>query len=79
MESAFPFGGRCKVGFPAIIKQARTRGKYWIKREARPLQSDCSKKSDIEVHAPSGAKVGDIQSLYRIKCAKRTLPIARSF
>jgi len=79
MESTFPIGGRSKVGFPAIIKQARTRGKYWIKREACPLQGDSSKKSDIEVRASSGAKVGDIQSLYRIKCPKRTLLICRAF
>jgi hypothetical protein len=47
MESAFPFGGRRKVGFPAIIEQASTRGKYRIKREAGLLQSDSSKKGDI--------------------------------
>jgi hypothetical protein len=79
MESTFPFGGRRKVGFPTIIKQARTRGEYWIKREACPLQSNCSKKSDIEIRATASVNVGDIQSLYRIKCAKRTSPISRAF
>ena len=79
MESTFPFGGRRKVGFAAIIKQARTRGKYRIKRKARPLQGNGSEKSDIEVRAPSGAEVGDIQGLYRIECTKRTPPISRAF
>lgn len=54
VESAFPFGGRRKVGFPAIIEQAGAGRKYRIKREARPLQSNSSKKSDIEVRAPTG-------------------------
>jgi hypothetical protein len=81
MESPFPFGGRRKVGFPAIIKQASARGKYRIKREAGLLQSDSSKKSDIEVRAPSGPKVlrREIQSLYRIKCAKRAPRICLAF
>src|SRR5579859_2079814 len=78
MESAFPFRGRCKIGFAAIIKQARTGGKYRIKREACPLQSDRSKKSDIEVRPSSRARVRAIQSLYRIKCAKQTPPIFRA-
>jgi hypothetical protein len=56
MESTFPFGGRCEVGFTAIIKQARTRGKYWIKREACALQSDSSKKGEIEVGPRPGLK-----------------------
>jgi hypothetical protein len=72
MESTFPFGGRCEVGFTAIIKQARTRGKYWIKREACALQSDSSKKGEIEVGAPSRPKVGDIQSLYRRRSSTHT-------
>ena len=79
MESTFPFGGRCEIGFSAIIKQARTRGKYWVKRDACPLQCDSSKKGDIKVGAPSRAQMGDIQGLYRIKRAKRAPTICRAF
>src|SRR5262249_8885201 len=53
VESALPFRGRRKVGFPAIIQQAGAGRKYGIKWESRPLQSDSSKKSDIEIRAPS--------------------------
>jgi len=81
MESAFSFGCRGKVGFGAIIKQAGARGKYRIKREAGGLQSDSSKKSDIEVRARSGPEMlgSEIQSLYRIESAKRTPRISLEF
>jgi hypothetical protein len=79
VKSALPFRGRRKVGFPAIIKQAGAGRKYGIKWESRSLQSDSSKKSDIEIRAPSSGRVlgRNIQSLYGIKCAKRTPRIPR--
>src|SRR5437868_5713146 len=71
VESALPFGSRRKVGFPAIIQQTGAGRKYRIKRQARPLQSYGSKKSDVEVRAPPNERRGrDIQTLYRIECAK---------
>src|SRR3954452_21148580 len=79
MKSAFPFGGRCEVGFSAISKQARARGKYRIERNARPLQGNRSEKGDIEVGSPSRAELGHVQGLYRIECTKRASPISRLF
>jgi hypothetical protein len=56
MESAFPFGGRPKVGFPAMVKQGRSGGKYRIKRETCLLQGDSPEKSNIQVCARSASK-----------------------
>ena len=42
MESTFPFGDRCEVGFSAVFKQARPGGKNRIKREACSLQGNGS-------------------------------------
>src|SRR6266550_9514714 len=54
MESALLFGGRRKVGFPAMVKQAGAGGKYRIKRQTCLRQSDSPKKSDIQVPARPG-------------------------
>ena len=56
MESAFPFGGRCKVGFPAMLEQAGAGGKYRIKRQTCLLQRYGAKKSNIQVRPRSGSK-----------------------
>ena len=77
MEAALPFGGRCKVGVPAMLQQAGAGGKYRIERQARLLQRNGAKKSDIEVRPRSGSSAvrADVQRLYRIKCAERAARI----
>ena len=80
MKSAFPLGGGGKVGFSAVVQQARARGKYRVKRNAGSLQSDSSQKGDIEVVAPSRAvEVGGIQGFDRIECPKRAPPFSGFF
>src|SRR6185369_6916345 len=56
MELALPFGRRCEVGFPAMLKQAGAGGKYRIERQARLLQRHGPKKSNIEVRTLSGGQ-----------------------
>lgn len=53
VEPAFPFGGRRKVGLPAILKQAGAGREYRIEREACALQCHSSKKGDVEIGASS--------------------------
>src|SRR3569832_2298928 len=77
MKSAFPFGGRSKVGISAIIEQACACGKYRVERKAGPLQRDGPEKSNVEISAAPGAEVRDIQRLYCIECAKHAPAICR--
>ena len=81
MESALLFGRRCKVGFPAMLKQAGAGGKDWIEREARLLQRNGAKKSNIEVRPRSWSETfgAGVQRLHRIKCAERAPRIVREF
>src|SRR6185312_894863 len=62
MEAALPFGGRCKVGFPAMVKQAGASGKYRIERQTCLLERYGPKKSNIQVRTRSGSKAirGDV-------------------
>ena len=55
-----------------MLKKARARGKDLIKRQASLLQSDCPKKSNIQVCAPPGNKSirAVIQSFYGIERAE---------
>ena len=79
METTLPLGSRREVGFSAIIKQARAGGKYRVKRNARPLQGNGSEKGDIEIGAPSGAEMGDIQGFDRIGVPNGRRPSAGGF
>jgi hypothetical protein len=54
VEAAFPFRGRCEVGFATMLEKARARGRNLIKRQTSLLQSYCPKKSNIQVRAPPG-------------------------
>lgn len=72
VEAAFPFRGRCEVGFAALFKKARARGKNLVQWQAGLLQSDGPKKSDIQVGAPPRNKLisAAIQSFDGIECAE---------
>ena len=56
-----------------MLKQAGAGGKYRIERQARLLQRNRPKKSNIEVRPRSGSQTigAGVQRLYRIKCAER--------
>ncbi len=74
VEAAFSLGGRSKVGLAAMLKKTRARGKDLIKRQTSLLQSDCPKKSNIQVWAPprDNSISAIIQSFYGIERTKLT-------
>src|SRR2546429_7481101 len=81
MESALLLGGRRKIGFPAMVKQAGAGGKYRIKRQTCLLQGDGPKKSNIQIRTRSGSKAirEDVQRLDRIKCAESAPRVVGEF
>ena len=56
MESAFPFGGRPKVGSRQWSSKLAGVANILIKRETCLLQGDSPEKSNIQVCARSGSK-----------------------
>src|ERR1700730_7525060 len=72
VKAAFPFRGRCEVGFATMLEKARARGRNLVKRQTGLLQSDCPKKSNIQVRAPPGNKSirAVIQGFHGIECAE---------
>ena len=56
-----------------MVEQAGAGSKYRIERQTCLLQGDGPKKGNIQVRTRSGSKTvrGDVQRLYRIKCAER--------
>lgn len=60
-----------------MLQQAGAGGKDRIERQARLLQRDGAKKSNIEVRSRSGSLAvrEDVQLFYRIKCTERAARI----
>lgn len=72
VESTLQFRRRREIGIAAMLKKARARGKNLVKRQAGLLQSDRSKKGNIQV--PASPRIepirGVIQSFNGIERAE---------
>src|ERR1700731_4403470 len=79
VETALPFRRRREVGFAAMLKQARARGKNLVQWQPGLLQRDGPEKSNIQVPAPPGNETigAVVQGFHGIERAELTPCVGR--